>query len=117
MPFWIQAIPRQKHSWIIAPTGRTSWVCCICSSEHYRSLLLRQGFDWHGPSSVDAWSSVDALYEILSKRDTWRAYKLVRNSRVLFIGHSNGGQGAWWNAGRHPDRVVAGTFNHIDLEN
>jgi pimeloyl-ACP methyl ester carboxylesterase len=23
------------------------------------------------------------------------------------IGHSNGGQGTWYNAARHPDRVVA----------
>ncbi len=24
--FWIKALPRQRYSWVIAPTGRTEWV-------------------------------------------------------------------------------------------
>ncbi|TFY55536.1 hypothetical protein EVJ58_g8182 [Rhodofomes roseus] len=90
MPFWIQAIPGQKHSWIVTPSGRTAW-----------------GLDWHGPSAMDAWGSVDALSEILKSRDAWRDYEFPKDTRVLLIGHSNGGQGAWWNAGRYPDRVAA----------
>ena len=35
MPFWIQAIPHQKHSWIIAPTGRTAWVRPVCSRQMF----------------------------------------------------------------------------------
>ncbi|KAH9925275.1 uncharacterized protein B0H18DRAFT_1170833 [Fomitopsis serialis] len=90
MPFWIQAIPRQKHSWVVTPTGRTAW-----------------GLDWHGPSAMDAWGSVDALGAILKSRDAWRGYELADDTRVLLLGHSNGGQGAWWNAARYPDRVAA----------
>lgn len=26
MPFWADAFPRQQHSWIVMPTGRTEWV-------------------------------------------------------------------------------------------
>lgn len=84
------------------------------------SVLTRQprpqGLDWHGPSAVDAWSCVDALYEILINRDAWRGYKLAQKSQVLLLGHSNGGQGAWWNAGRYPDRLIAGTCCCIVLE-
>ncbi|KAH9925287.1 uncharacterized protein B0H18DRAFT_1009468 [Fomitopsis serialis] len=59
---------------------------------------------------MDAWGSVDALGEILKSRDAWRGYELADDTRVLLLGHSNGGQGAWWNAARYPDRVAAGMF-------
>ncbi|KAH9857796.1 hypothetical protein C2E23DRAFT_719844 [Lenzites betulinus] len=87
--FWIQAIPRQRRSWIITPTGRTAW-----------------GLDWHGPSAQDAWSTVDALYEILNARTEWRPWTMIPNTRVLLMGHSNGGQGAWYIAAKYPDRIV-----------
>ncbi|PCH38714.1 hypothetical protein WOLCODRAFT_97559 [Wolfiporia cocos MD-104 SS10] len=90
MPFWIQALPRQERSWVIAPTGRTAW-----------------GLDWHGPSTQDAWSTVDALYAIVASRESWHLYMLAENTRVLVLGHSNGGQGAWYIASRYPDRVAA----------
>jgi len=25
-PFWGEVVPRQKFSWVVMPTGRTSWV-------------------------------------------------------------------------------------------
>ncbi|KAL1947537.1 hypothetical protein VTO73DRAFT_13261 [Trametes versicolor] len=87
--FWIQAIPREQHSWIITPSGRTPW-----------------GMDWHGPSMHDAWGTVDALYDILSRRDEWQDWAIAPKSKVLLIGHSNGGQGAWHIAARFPDRVI-----------
>ncbi|KAI0646781.1 hypothetical protein C8Q79DRAFT_907130 [Trametes meyenii] len=88
--FWIRAIPRQEHSWIITPTGRTAW-----------------GMDWHGPSAQDAWGTVDALYRILDGRETWKQWRIALETKVLLMGHSNGGQGAWYLAARYPDRVVA----------
>ncbi|KAI0807549.1 hypothetical protein C8Q74DRAFT_1363040 [Fomes fomentarius] len=89
MDFWIKALPRQRHSWIIAPTGRTEW-----------------GLDWHGPSAREAFATVDALYHILNGREHWRQWGLAWETKVLLMGHSNGGQGAWFNAARNPDRVV-----------
>lgn len=89
MPFWVQALPQQERSWVIAPTGRTAW-----------------GLDWHGPSARDAWGTVDALYAILQGREVWQPYALAEETRVLVLGHSNGGQGAWYLASRYPDRVV-----------
>ena len=65
---------------------------------------------------MDAWACVDALHNILDSRNAWRGYELVKDTRVLLLGHSNGGQGAWWNAGRYPDRVVAGKRFWIVLE-
>lgn len=29
MPFWVQALPRQERSWVIAPIGRTAWVYLV----------------------------------------------------------------------------------------
>ena len=64
--------------------------------------------DWHGPSAEDAWSTVGALYNILKGREEWSKWKYAENTRVLILGHSNGGQGAWWMAARYPDRIIAG---------
>ncbi|KAH9951491.1 hypothetical protein B0H21DRAFT_818527 [Amylocystis lapponica] len=89
-PFWISALPRQTRSWLIIPSGRTSW-----------------GLDWHGPSVQNEWGAVDSLFTILNSREAWRPWVLAEHSRVLVLGHSNGGQGSWYVAARYPDRVVA----------
>ncbi|KAH8102881.1 hypothetical protein BXZ70DRAFT_1006072 [Cristinia sonorae] len=89
MPFWAEALPRQKHSWIVAPVGRTEW-----------------GLDWHGVSAQDALASIDALHIVLKARPSWNPWVTEKDTRVLIIGHSNGGQGAWHIASRFPDRVV-----------
>ncbi|TFK42788.1 hypothetical protein BDQ12DRAFT_293178 [Crucibulum laeve] len=88
-PFWADALPRNKGRWIIMPTGRTSW-----------------GLDWHGPSAAEAWASVDALETMLSTHNRWNFPTLKSNTPVVVIGHSNGGQGAWYLASRFPDRVL-----------
>lgn len=89
-PSWSEAVPRQNSSWIILPTGRTSW-----------------GLDWHGPSAQDAWQSVDALGAILKGHTPWHLWRLPDDARVILVGHSNGGQGTWYMASRYPDRVIA----------
>ncbi|KAF8510217.1 hypothetical protein BU17DRAFT_55579 [Hysterangium stoloniferum] len=88
--FWPASLLRQPHSWIVCPSGRTSW-----------------GLDWHGPSTNDAWGSLAALTSTLSMNDLWSQWKINESSRVVVIGHSNGGQGTWYMAARHPDRVLA----------
>ncbi|KAJ7470355.1 hypothetical protein FB451DRAFT_1038083 [Mycena latifolia] len=87
--FWIDSLPRQQHSWLITPSGRTPW-----------------GLDWHGPSAKDAWGSVDALYTILEANPAWHPRKLAAGTPVVLMGHSNGGQGSWYLASRFPDRVL-----------
>ncbi|KAF9459360.1 hypothetical protein BDZ94DRAFT_1199681 [Collybia nuda] len=89
MPFWSDSLARNKHSWIIIPTGRTSW-----------------GLDWHGPSATDAWSTIDSLFHILAHRGNWNMWKIAKNSRAVIMGHSNGGQGAWYLASRYPDKAI-----------
>ena len=42
---------------------------------------------------------------MVSGMSNWR---LAPDPRVLVLGHSNGGQGAWYLAARFPDRVVGG---------
>ena len=65
--------------------------------------------DWHGPSAREAFSTIDALTNILNGRDEWRIFGLAPGTKALLMGHSNGGQGAWYASARHPDRVVGGT--------
>ncbi|KAJ6618285.1 hypothetical protein B0H10DRAFT_2164198 [Mycena sp. CBHHK59/15] len=75
--FWMNALPKQQHSWLVTPSGRTPW-----------------GLDWHGPSAKDAWGSVDALVAILDANSMWHSRKLAADTPVVLMGHSNGGQGA-----------------------
>ncbi|KAF8197391.1 hypothetical protein BJ912DRAFT_1078312, partial [Pholiota molesta] len=90
--FWIKSLPAPKSSWVIVPTGRTSW-----------------GLDWHGPSTIDAWTALDALSALVHDRrfklpELW---VFPNDTQVVLMGHSNGGQGAWHISSRFPDRVLA----------
>ncbi|THV08034.1 hypothetical protein K435DRAFT_815267 [Dendrothele bispora CBS 962.96] len=87
---WADSFSRMVHSWIVLPSGRTSW-----------------GLDWHGPSAADAWGSLDALVSIINDNPTWSKWSLSTNSPAIIMGHSNGGQGAWYLASRYPDRTLA----------
>lgn len=86
--FWADSLPRQDRAWVIIPSGRTSW-----------------GLDWHGPSAADAFAAVAALHDILCPGFVDWAYP--RDTKLVIMGHSNGGQGAWYVASRWPDKVKA----------
>jgi pimeloyl-ACP methyl ester carboxylesterase len=89
--------------------GQSFYCCHDVGSTLNLSFL--QGLDWHGPSSQEAWASLDALANIThggGSDDPWKPWRLERDTPAVLFGHSNGGQGAWWNAERYPDRVVAG---------
>ncbi|KAG1819476.1 uncharacterized protein BJ212DRAFT_1445932 [Suillus subaureus] len=86
--FWADSLPRQDKAWVIIPSGRTSW-----------------GLDWHGPSAADAFAAVTALHDILRKGFVDWVYP--RDTELIVMGHSNGGQGAWYVASRWPDKVKA----------
>jgi pimeloyl-ACP methyl ester carboxylesterase len=79
-PFWTNAISRQKYNWVIYPSGLSYW-----------------GYDWRGPSALDVFGSVNAL----------RMREPGIAEHIVVIGHSNGGQGAFFIASRHPDLVPA----------
>ncbi|KAJ7771786.1 hypothetical protein B0H16DRAFT_1772103, partial [Mycena metata] len=85
----IDSLAPQQHSWLVTPSGRTPW-----------------GLDWHGPSATEAWNSVDALVTIVAANPAWHARQLTVRTPVVLMGHSNGGQGAWYLASRFPDRVL-----------
>jgi hypothetical protein len=114
---WADALARQARSWVVVPTGRTSWVRRLCKIPFsdlltYTHLLFHsdchQGLDWHGPSAKDAWDAVEALNAILESRELFAPWKIRSKAPVILVGHSNGGQGAWFLASRFPDRVLAG---------
>jgi pimeloyl-ACP methyl ester carboxylesterase len=74
------------------------------------STFTVQGLDWHGPSARDVWESLDALTTLLEKAvygfpGSWG---IARNTQVLMMGHSNGGQGTWYLSSRYPDRILGG---------
>jgi predicted peptidase len=33
---------------------------------------------------------------------------LIDSEKLIVVGHSSGGHGAWWFASHYPDRVIAG---------
>ncbi|KAG9018296.1 hypothetical protein FRB90_011626 [Tulasnella sp. 427] len=80
-PFWPAALPRQESSWVVVPGGGSAW-----------------GYDWRGPSATDCFSALDAL-------STWLGRDGEREGEVMVLGHSNGGQGAFYFASRYPDRI------------
>ncbi|KAL2913539.1 hypothetical protein HK105_206999 [Polyrhizophydium stewartii] len=91
-PFWVDSIRRQDYAWVIFPTGRTPW-----------------GFDWHGPSLANLESSVDVLQQLLPGVPQTLADSIRPSSRHrVYVGHSNGGQGAWWMLTHFPDTAIAG---------
>ncbi|KAG6836615.1 hypothetical protein H0H93_006036 [Arthromyces matolae] len=78
-------------------------------------LVVPPGLDWHGPSAQDAWASVDSLCTILRGNVDWEQWRIDADARVVLVGHSNGGQGAWYLASRYPDRV-AGAAAYLSSE-
>ncbi|KAG8951110.1 hypothetical protein FRC04_006769 [Tulasnella sp. 424] len=76
-PFWPKALPRQERSWIVIPGGGSAW-----------------GYDWRGPSARDSFSALAALRRRLGGDE---------DAGAVVIGHSNGGQGAFYMASRYPD--------------
>jgi poly(3-hydroxybutyrate) depolymerase len=98
--FWTRSIPLQDLAWVVYPTGRTSW-----------SIKLIQGirgFDWHGPSFQNIDASIEAVSISPGIPNNLKQHHLSNPERLMFVGHSNGGHGAWWCACHYPDRVLAG---------
>jgi len=70
--------------------------------------MVIQGLDWHGPSALDAWETINALSSILRNNNEWKKWSFKPDSGVVIIGHSNGGQGAVYLASRYPDKILGG---------
>lgn len=105
--FWAESLPHNNLSWTILPSGRTSWVSNNCVQLTIIHQLPLQGLDWHGPSAQDAWDCVDVLPDILRQFSAWKDSSYKVGTPVILLGHSNGGQGAWWLGSRYPDRILA----------
>ena len=105
--FWPSSLPRQRYSWIVCPTGLTSWVNPYLFP-YSLDLISGQGFDWHGRSADDVWGSLEALIDLLQSNQMWSPWQIEKDTPAVLMGHSNGGQGVWHIASRYPDRVLAG---------
>jgi len=76
-PFWIGAFNVQQTKWILFPTGRRPW-----------------GYDWHGPSMLNAFKSLEFLQQNLpGVPENQRAKYSVDSTKLVFAGHSMGGAG------------------------
>lgn len=59
---------------------------------------------------MDVWESFAAFRLVLLSHENWSNWA-IRSDKVILVGHSNGGQGVWYQAGHYPDRVVAGKIS------
>lgn len=89
-PFWTNAYTQQQNAWILFPTGRTRW-----------------GFDWHGPSHVNVMEALETLSGLPGVPKELRSSFGVDVTRLVYTGHSQGGQGAWGYASRYPDQALS----------
>ncbi|KAJ3076034.1 hypothetical protein HDU98_005983 [Podochytrium sp. JEL0797] len=89
-PFWTEAFKRQDYAWILFPTGRTAW-----------------GFDWHGPSFLNVESALHAMTHLYGVPPLIAEKVGIDPNKLVYSGHSNGGQGAWWLSSHYPDRALA----------
>ncbi|KAH8551499.1 hypothetical protein BGW37DRAFT_520457 [Umbelopsis sp. PMI_123] len=89
-PWWTNALSRSEKAWTVYPTGRTSW-----------------GYDWHGASMINVFQAVDELVWQVPKILSQKGQVITGDpSKLIYIGHSNGGQGAWYLGTHFPDRAV-----------
>ncbi|KAL9938488.1 hypothetical protein V8E36_003111 [Tilletia maclaganii] len=107
-PGWARSLPRQRREWIVLPTGATEW-----------------GYDWQLTSGQLALAAVDALSKgaatlagngAVASAHLWDARvpllpgatRKFSPNRLIVMGHSNGGQGAWHQMTKHPNDVLGG---------
>ncbi|KAG8700358.1 hypothetical protein FRC11_013010, partial [Ceratobasidium sp. 423] len=105
--FWISALPRPEHAWVLVVHGLTPW-----------------GLDWREASRADVCAALKAL--VLQLIGIWReddyctTHDLIPETvlpnrpnvpveaiPVIAIGHSNGGQGSLHLASSFPDCIPA----------
>jgi hypothetical protein len=90
------SIPQQNESWVILPTGRSPW-----------------GYDWQLASFLAADAAVSSFQQHLyglppSTSEAEKSRWQFNADKMFVMGHSNGGQGAWYRLGRFPDRAIGG---------
>ncbi|KAJ5619557.1 hypothetical protein N7510_003541 [Penicillium lagena] len=88
-------------AWMLFPSGVTSW----------------SGDDWHHWGNADAQAALSAIPEWMANVG-WKGPSASLHDLIL-IGHSNGGQGAWYYATHYPDQVaaVAPVSGYTSIEN
>jgi len=94
--FFSNSIQRQEENWVVLPTGRTPW-----------------GYDWQLASLQAADAAVAAfnkhLYGLPASWTKEEKHAWQFDPQKLFVmGHSNGGQGAWYRLSRFPDHAIGG---------
>ena len=76
-------------AWTLIPSGVTPWC----------------GDDWHQWGLADAEAAIAAVPHWIKDND-WQGIG-VDVTRWLVLGHSNGGQGAWYTITHRPDKIIA----------
>ncbi|KAF7115106.1 hypothetical protein CNMCM5793_001340 [Aspergillus hiratsukae] len=76
-------------AWILFPSGVTPW----------------SGDDWHTWGAGDIEAAVSAIPRWMD-RTGWELVNVSQEEWIV-VGHSNGGQGAWFLATHYPDKVIA----------
>ncbi|KAF4212176.1 hypothetical protein CNMCM5878_001565 [Aspergillus fumigatiaffinis] len=76
-------------AWILSPSGVTPW----------------SGDDWHTWGAGDVEAAVNAIPRWIDSTG-WDMVRVSQEEWIV-VGHSNGGQGAWFLATHYPDKVIA----------
>ncbi|CAE6482873.1 unnamed protein product [Rhizoctonia solani] len=106
-PFWVSALPRPEHAWVLVVQGLTPWGldwreasrADVCAA--LRALILRLVGAWHEDNYC---TTHDLVREIVLPN---RPAVPVPTVPVVAIGHSNGGQGSLHLASLFPDCLPA----------
>ncbi len=80
---------------------------CLLSDTNLSISLLTQ---FSPPPKV---SALETLEELPGVPTSMRDFYAVDITKLIYSGHSNGGQGAWWLTGHYPDNAVAGISRAI----
>ncbi|KAJ3009455.1 UNVERIFIED_CONTAM: hypothetical protein HDU68_002701 [Siphonaria sp. JEL0065] len=74
---------------------------------HTKDKIMLGGFDWHGPSNLNVESAIHALSHLHGVPPLIAEQLGIDPNKLVYSGHSNGGQGAWWMSSHYPDRALA----------
>ncbi|KAF7725436.1 hypothetical protein EC973_009610 [Apophysomyces ossiformis] len=119
--FWTSSIKQQEYVWIVFPTGRTPW------GYDWHGPSMKNAF-----KSIEGLINLEEMlsttYALKDEDKSWvngicsitrvtsschaeanDAYDWVIGDpdRLIYIGHSNGGQGTWYLGTHFPDKAIA----------
>ncbi|ORX54950.1 alpha/beta-hydrolase [Hesseltinella vesiculosa] len=123
--FWTNAIAQQEHAWVVFPTGRTAWGYDWHGASMKNAFQALDGLEKAVAlltATVEGTPSEDSDWIVGKTTQTARCgdpqpfnflvdrgdfISVGDRHKLIYLGHSNGGQGAWHLATHFPDQAIA----------